>query len=160
MTPRAGLGAVCVAALTASGCAFTGIDLVQDTRLTLQSPKDGATVTLPVTVSWRANEQIAPGHDVSYAVFVDKAPVRSGHTLRDVVPSRDKSCKRDPACPDLDYLARHDVYVVTAPRVRVPRVPDAGEKRQAHRIIVIVLVDGRRDGEGAFSRTVYVEGAR
>jgi hypothetical protein len=75
------------------------------------------------------------------------------------VPSTDKGCRKDPSCPDDAYLARHDVYVVTEPHATIARVPNADKKREAHRVIVIILVDGKRDGEGAFSRTLYVKGA-
>ena len=159
MTSRARLAGLAAALLTLPGCAFSGIDLVQDTRLSLVGPKDGATVRLPFTVDWQVRKPIAPGHQVSYAVFVDSTPIKSGRTLRDVVPSKDTGCRRTPSCPDAAYLARHDVYLVDAPHATIPRVPGAEKKHKQHRVIVIILVDGKRDGEGAFSRTVYVEGA-
>jgi hypothetical protein len=159
VTSSARLGTAAAALLAVSGCAFSGIDLVRDTRLSLLGPKDGATVSLPFRIDWKVDKDIAPGHQVSYAVFVDRTPVKSGQTLRSAVSSTDTGCRSDPACPDVAYLARHDVYVVSQPHATIPRVPGADEKRKAHRVIVIILVDGKRDGEGAFSRTFYVSGA-
>lgn len=154
MTPTARLGAAAAALLSLSGCAFSGIDLMRDTRVSIQSPGDGDTVSLPMTVRWTAKEA-----GLTYAVFVDKTVIKSGATLRAVVPSTDTECLHDSSCPDPAYLARHGVYVTDVPHVVIPRMTSNGKKREAHRIIVIVLKDGRRDGEGAFSRTVYVKGA-
>lgn len=155
MRPSARLGIGAATLLTVSGCAFTGIDLVRDTRVSIESPGDGDTVSLPLTVRWSAGTR---AQGLSYAVFVDRTVIRSGQTLRAVVPSRDTGCLRDAACPDADYLARHGVYVTDSTEVVVPRMASSGKKREAHRVIVIVLKDGRRDGEGAFSRSVYVDG--
>jgi hypothetical protein len=148
--------AALVPLLSLSACAFHGIDLVQDRRLALTGLKEGATVQVPFTLTWDVKKAIAPGHEVSFAVFVDRAPIKPGQTLRSVVPARDTGCRNDPACPDPTYLARHDVYVVSDPSITVPRMRRAGKKREAHRVTVVILVDGRRDGEGAFSRTVYL----
>lgn len=157
---RAGrVAAASLAVLAASGCAFHDINIVQDRRLGLTGLKEGQTVEVPFTLTWDVKKEIAPGHEVSYAVFVDRTAVKPGRTLRSIVPSTDRSCLADPGCPDATYLARHDVYVVTEPRVTVPRVKRT-EKREAHRVTVVILVDGKRDGEGAFSRTVYVDGER
>jgi len=150
--PLARLGAAAAALLSLSGCAFTGIDLVRDSRVSIQSPRDGETVSLPLTVRWSSK-----GAGLTYAVFVDKTVIKSGATLRAVVPSTDTECLRDSACPDAAYLARHSVYVTDTTQVVIPRILGDGKKREAHRVIVIILKDGRRDGEGAFSRTVYVK---
>ena len=142
--------------LAASACAFHGIDLVQDKRIALTGLEDGATVSVPFDLTWQVKKPIAPGHEVLFVVFVDRTPIKPGQTLRAVVPSRDTVCQRNPACPDLAYLARHGVYVVASPEVTVPRLIRRGKKRESHRVIVVILVDGRRSGEGAFSRTVYL----
>ena len=145
------------ALLAAQGCAFSGIDLVQDERIALTGLKDGQTVTVPFTLTWEVRKDIAPGHQVSYAVFVDRTVIRSGRTVKSVVPADDHRCQADAACPDADYLARRGVYVVSTPSATIPRLTTKKE-RSAHRVTVVILVDGRRDGEGAFSRTVYVDG--
>lgn len=157
---RSGGGLVVGLALLCSSCAFTGIDLVQDTRLSVQSPRDGATVTLPLTVRWTLRAPIGkPGQRVQYAVFVDRTVIRPGKDLRAVVSRQDTQCLRDPACPDTDYLRRHDVYLVDEPAAVIPRLPrpTTKNKRETHRIIVVILVDGRRQGEGAFARTIYLK---
>jgi hypothetical protein len=146
-----------LALLAATGCAFTDINIVQDRRIALTGLKEGQTVEVPFTLTWDVRKAIAPGHEVSYAVFVDRTAIKPGRTVKSIVPSSDRNCWADAACPDTAYLARHGVYVVTEPRVTVPRVKPTKE-REAHRVTVVILVDGKRDGEGAFSRIVYVEG--
>lgn len=123
MTRPARLGLVAAVLLTLPGCAFTGIDLVQDTRVSIDSPGDGDTVTLPMTVRWTARD-LGPG--TRYAVFVDKTVIKPGETLRAVVPKTDTGCLHDPACPDPAYLARHGVYVTDTTEVVVPRVTSNG----------------------------------
>jgi len=144
--------------LAVPACAFSGIDLVQDKRISLVTPHDGDKVSLPFTVRWDVNKPIAPGHDVSYAVFVDRTPIKSGQTLRAIIPSRDTECQRNPACPDKAYLARHNVYLVDQPAATIPRVNPSSSAHATHRVIVIVLVDGKRDGEGASAASVFVTG--
>ncbi|MDP9101908.1 MAG: hypothetical protein M3N21_07165, partial [Actinomycetota bacterium] len=154
---RAGVAAALVGLCTS--CAFHGIDLVQDTRIRVDLPRNGATVTLPLTVSWQATSSIGrPGQRVQYAVFVDRTVVKPGRDLRSLVPDTDRVCLDDPACPDPEYLSRHDVYLVDQPTAVIPRLPRPATKgaRETHRIIVVILVDGHRQGEGAFSRTVYL----
>lgn len=146
-------------ALTVSSCAFTGIDILRDERIAMVAPAEGDTVSVPFTVSWRWNEQVAPGRAVSYAVFVDRTAMKPGETVKAIVPESDRNCRQDAACPDAAYLARQGVYVVTEPQVSIPQVKvSTEEKRSQHRVTVVILVDGRRDGEGAFSRIVYVPG--
>jgi hypothetical protein len=146
--------------LAVTSCAFTDINLVQDRRLAIVGLGNGDTVSVPFTVRWEVRKAIAPGHQVSYAVFVDTTAVKPGRSLKDVVPSQDRQCRADPACPDAAYLSRHGVYVVTQPRVTIPRVARDTQERELHRVTVVVLVDGRRDGEGAFSRNLYVRDNR
>ena len=152
MTPTARLGLLAATLLTVSGCAFTGIDLVRDTRVSIDSPHDGDTVSLPLTVRWSTT---APG--LTFAVFVDRTVIKSGQSLRAVVPSQDTGCLRSTTCPDAAYLARHGVYVTDTTEAVIPRMTSNGKKREGHRVIVIVLKDGKRDGEGSFSRTVYLK---
>jgi len=154
---RARRAAASLSLLAVSACAFTDINLVQDRRIALTGLEEGQTVEVPFTVTWDVHKQIAPGREVSYAVFVDRTAIKPGRTVKSVVPSSDRQCQADVACPDAAYLARHGVYVVTEPRVTIPRVTLTKE-RAAHRVTVVILVDGKRDGEGAFSRVVYVEG--
>lgn len=156
MATRA-VGAALAAAFSLSGCAFSGIDLVRDTRITITSPGNGDTVTVPFTVRWDARDFPA---GTQFAVFVDATVVRRGQPLRAVVPDEDTRCLQDPGCPDEDYLARRGVYVTTGGEVVVPRVARSEERRRPHRISIVPLVDGRRDGEGVFSRTVYVDADR
>ena len=76
--------------LALSGCAFHDINIVEDRRIALTGLKDGATVRVPFTLSWDVRKDIAPGHDVAFAVFVDRTAIKPGRTLKSVVPASDK----------------------------------------------------------------------
>jgi hypothetical protein len=143
-----------------SACAFHNINLVQDTRISLVSPADGSTVTLPLTLRWKASSDIgSTGQRVQYAVFVDRTVLKPGKDLRSLLSSGDDDCSALPECPSTDYLNRHGVYVVDEPSAVIPRLPlpKSRSKRETHRLIVVILVDGKRQGEGAFARTVYLK---
>lgn len=156
-----------VASLTAvialSGCTFSGINLVEDTRVTIVSPDDGEHVRLPITLRWTTHHlDTSPGSDMRFAVFVDTKPIMSGETLR-AVAEGDGLCLRDPKCPGPEYLSSRGVYVVDDTSFTIGFLPDLRSEHQdtdTHRFVVVILNGDRRDGEGSFSRTVYVDRSR
>src|SRR3954467_5238111 len=82
----AGLAAACAILLT--GCVPQGLAFRVDNRLAITSPKDGAEVTVPLTVTWTIRDftvdKSAPAgaKDTGYfAVFVDRAPQPPGKSL-------------------------------------------------------------------------------
>jgi hypothetical protein len=129
-------------------CGVSGLNFVQDERVSIVSPKDRATVSLPVTVRWTA-------HDVeeSYAVFVDRAPVPGGKTL-DWLAREDDLCSSTPGCPSDAWFADRQVFRTSGTELTLHELPelDRQERRELHEVIVVLLDrQGRRVGESAFS---------
>jgi hypothetical protein len=163
---RLALAVVLTAAV--SSCGLTHIHDLNfrvDDRLHFTSPKDRATVSRPLTVTWTIHDFTiaAPGseppskHAGYFAVFVDRAPIKPRQTLR-VIGKGDQACLNDPRCPDTAYLNAHYVFPTTATRLRLVQIPTLlghKEKLQQH-TITIVLMDtaGHRIGESAWELDV------
>lgn len=162
-TARAGLLAVLLGAVLA-GCGLTQLDSLNfriDDRLQFTAPESRALVGQPVTLAWtirdfaiRAPGSAPPSRDAGYfAVFVDRTPVKPGHTLADIA-SGDPSCETDPACPDRDYLRQRQVYTTTRTTFRLPQIPNlAGndDDEQLHTVTVVLMdTAGHRIGESAW----------
>lgn len=158
----------CVAPLVAlvalSGCGLTHLQDLQfrvDKRLHFVSPKARTTVKQPVTITWTMTDfTIAPtgsqppSRDAGYfAVFVDKAPIKPGHSLKDVGHG-DPVCEHNPKCPDRTYLRNHNVFTTTATSVKFPVLPALPNNRsriQLHTFTVVLLdTTGHRIGESAW----------
>ncbi|HVF75556.1 MAG TPA: hypothetical protein VM938_10950 [Acidimicrobiales bacterium] len=140
-----------VAALLTGGCAVSGINLVQDQRVRILAPGPDDEVTVPLTIRWEA-ERV---EGLTFAVFVDRAPIKPGASLRSLAED-DDVCLSRPDCPDAGYLASKGVYVTTEPSVTLPGLPDhraTEEHRRDPHFATIVLIDGdRRVGESAWYR--------
>ena len=146
-----------VSVLALAGCA--GQQFVADTRLSITSPRTRATVDAPVTVRWTMRSPLPGG---SYAVFVDRAPIKVGQTVRSVIDASDHACKADPACPDAAYLSAHNVYVTRATNVTIDHLPVLHSDRSnpEHEVTVILLdAHGKRTSESAWFRDFKVRGA-
>jgi hypothetical protein len=155
-------------AVSASGCGLTHLSDLNfrvDDRLHFTSPKDRATASRPLTVTWTIRDftiaepgSAPPSKDAGYfAVFVDRAPIKPRQTLR-VIGNGDPVCENDPKCPDTAYLNAHYVFTTTATRLRLVQIPTLlghKEKLQQH-TITIVLMDtaGHRIGESAWELDV------
>lgn len=148
------LGLVALAGCDVSHLQFTG-----DHRLSFQAPRARHRVTVPVTISWTMQDFDATGLDGStdkghgvFAVFLDRSPMPVGKDLK-WVGSGDTGCKRDPRCPDQQYLADRGVFVTTATSLTVSILPaqSSGVGDEQH-YVTIVLLDGagRRLGESAW----------
>lgn len=161
---RPGLALLAAAALTTAltGCVPQGIAFRTDTRLSIVSPRDRATVTLPVTLRWDVRDFTVaePGGPVQpdtgyFAVFLDSTPMPPGKPLR-YVARTDDSCREADGCPSEQYLNDRNVYTTTQTRLVLSRLPQtaADGKRERHRA-TIVLLDSqtRRIGESAFELT-------
>jgi hypothetical protein len=163
------LGTTAVAAVVSaivSGCAFSGINLVDDRRVHFVSPAAFSDVTLPLTVSWATSvRDVGTNGGYVFAVFVDRAPIGPGQTLRSLAKD-DPTCLAQPTCPDAAWLAQRNIYLTTQPHLTLTTLPDnrtaATHSRDGHYIIVTLLRGGRRVGESAWQRDFYVrhEGAR
>jgi hypothetical protein len=146
------------AALLVSGCSVHGLSFVQDDRLSLQTPSDGARVSLPLRVSWSVKDftitgptgQAAAGAGY-FGVFVDRPPPTPGDTVESLVRN-DRSCKAIPGCPDAEFLAHRGAYTTTATDFVLDRLPNIStdDEHGAHDVIVVLLDGaGRRIGESA-----------
>lgn len=141
--------------VSTGGCAFSGIDLVEDRRVRILEPSPDQEVTMPLTIRWEADRV----DGLRYGVFVDRAPIKPGATLR-TVAGDDDVCLARPDCPDTDYLNAKGVYVTQEPSLTLAGLPDlrnTDEHRRDPHFATIVLLDGdRRVGEGAWYRDFAV----
>jgi hypothetical protein len=137
------------------GCAAKGLAFDNDHRVKITSPRNRATVRVPVTVRWRAAglHRTTTGGPF-FAVFLDRAPIRPGQNLRAVA---DDACNRTPGCPDLNYLRDRYVFVTSSTSLTLGVVPKpSGQRtgaRDAHEA-TIVLVDAAGGRVGEYSYTV------
>ena len=155
MTRRRVRLVVAVACLAApvAGCADS-MAFRQPDAVEIVAPDDRAEVTLPVRVRWRSDLEGGAAGEPYYAVFVDRAPIRPGQSLRVLA---DESCNRTKGCPDLQYLRDRYVYVTDETEVTLDVVPQRGSSqrtgaRDSHEATIVVLdADGRRVGEQAYA---------
>ena len=155
------------AVLLTAGCGLTHVTDLNfrlDDRLHFLGPQSRSTVHLPFTVSWRMEDfrPVALGSEPPsdgagvFGVFVDRAPIKPGETLRSVAHG-DTVCERDPKCPDEHYLNQHKVYTTTRSSIRIVLMPSlpGREKLQLHTVTVILIdTSGRRIGESAWELDV------
>lgn len=149
------------AALSFSAC--TDVSFRIDRRLHFLAPRDRDVVKVPFTLRWSMADfqVVGPGqgtptrHAGYFAVFVDRAPVHPGQSLK-AVAGGDRQCKLQPGCPDTQYLADHRVYTTTGTSFTLTQVPAVAGSRdtvQLHQVTVVLLdASGRRIGESAWTR--------
>ena len=143
-------------ALAGSGCSVSHLDLVNDHRLHFVTPANRSHAHLPVQFSWTMTGYPAAS---SFALFVDRAPVRPGQRL-DAIASGDRTCDHPPGCDNPTYFAAHQVYTTTAERFTLDHVDTLSGNRQGQQLhqVTIILVDsaGRRVGESAWYRFIWL----
>jgi len=152
-----------------AGCArYDDLLFRQDHRLTFTAPPSYEQVELPVTVSWTMTdfEVLPPDSDAEpseqagyFAVFVDQAPVKPGHTLDDVADD-DPACERAPRCPDRRYLNSKGVYPTRQTTLTLESVLPLSSREDVHlHEVTVILLDseGRRIGEYAWYRRFKLE---
>jgi len=136
--------------LTVASCAYG--PLTNDGRLRVLRPQSLSVATLPVQIGWSWR---GPRRPPTFALFVDRTPIRPGQTLRAVVPSGDP-CLVTPGCPDATWLREHGVFVVSGTEASIPAVAvpggTAGRDDPPVHQVTIVLLDGRgrRVSEAAY----------
>jgi len=148
------LAGLLLSALLVASCAVHGLDFVATSAIQITSPANRASVLLPLQITWTAPSIHSSPDGPYFAVFVDRAPVQPGQSLRALA---DSSCNSTPGCPDVSYLADRFVYVTDTTSVTVDALPapiaasrsTIGDLHQA----TIVLIDGngRRIGETAYT---------
>ena len=133
---------VAVLAVLMIGLAGCGRSLVSDRSLHLTAPAALSTVHTPFTTSWTTSGK----QESRYAVFVDRLPVRPGHTMRDVALDQ---CKRRPSCyPDDNFLAGLGIYLTADTSISIPNLkPQSGLAGTEHPPIHTVTVV-RFSGQG------------
>jgi len=154
------LAHLAVLTVLASGCSISSLQFTNDHRLHFESPANRSQATEPVSVRWTMRDFTVTGPDGKHAkdagyfvAFVDKAPMPVGKDLRSLAGD-DKSCQRDPRCPDETYLNDRSVYTTTKTELTIPILPAPARQRNRNdHTVTVVLVDGagRRIGESAWS---------
>jgi hypothetical protein len=140
------LALVLAASVPLASC--THLEFEQDRRLTFLTPPAYALTRTPVTVTWTMKGAPVAGSGQVYAVFVDQAPIKVGHTLQSLRPGLKLAQQ---------LLNSINVYTTTAPSLTLARVPDLtndSDKRQQHTVTVVLLDShGVRSTESAWTRT-------
>lgn len=164
--------AVALAAMfVVAGACTTEQAYRQDGRLEVQSPRQRARVTLPVRITWKAEEFTvsrpawapaatdaatgttgttgSPDGDGYFAVFVDRPPLAPGAELLSVA-AVDPACKADPACPDAKYFADRGIYLTSETELELETLVDRrrGKSAKDWHEATIVIVEDNRTGIG------------
>jgi hypothetical protein len=151
---RRALAAGAALALFATGCGVSGLAFRNDHRVDIVSPDDRHEVRVPVTIRWRSDLARRDDGGPFWAVFVDRAPIRPGQSLRAVA---DDVCNRTPRCPDVQYLRDRFVFLTDRTSVRLDVLPEKGsDERESARdrheaTIITVDAKGHRIGEAAWT---------
>jgi hypothetical protein len=161
--------ALALTLVAAGGCGLlhpADLNYRVDHRLHFLGPPARGLVTTPLTVRWTISGftvhppggPTPPRRDQGYfAVFVDRAPIRPGESMR-AVAADDLRCLHAPGCPDEAYLEARMVYTTRVPSLTVEHVPPlrgSAERVQLHTITVVLMdTDGRRIGESSWALDV------
>ncbi len=148
--------ACALAASSLSACDVSRLQFKNDHRLTFETPKNRDKISVPFTISWTMKDFDPVGLDGSsdkahgvFAVFVDTAPMPVGKDIKWIGHS-DTSCKRDPRCPNAEYLAAKGVYITKDTSLKIDTLPQsrAGRGDEEHYANVVLLNGkGQRIGE-------------
>lgn len=148
-----------VFALLGASCTFSNISLRADKRITIVSPHDREDVRPPFQLRWTARDfETGPGAlgsgDAYYMVFVDRQPMRPGGTVKSL---GDDVCRRDPACPDEQWLNARWIFATASTSLDFEALPSTlptttrkGTKED-HTITIVLMRGDRRVGESAFT---------
>jgi hypothetical protein len=150
---RRALASLVLLPLLVGACGGEGrLAFTEDDRLEILQPDNEAEVRLPLRLRWKATLPHQSGGGPYFAVFVDKAPVAPGQSLRVLA---DESCNRTAECPDAEYFRSRFVYVTDEQSIVLDVVPQrpsqrAGADDRHEAVIVLVDGEGRRIGEAAW----------
>jgi hypothetical protein len=156
------LVAVLVLAALVTGCRASGFELVRTTEVRFISPHPNSAVSAPVTVSWAASPGLRfgqPGGPVRYGVFVDRAPMAPGGSLRGLF--RHHTLCSDPSCLSLAFLEENGVYLTSADSVTITNlIPKHGGGLHSI-MLVLINASGHRIGESSYTlwlKDAHVQG--
>lgn len=157
MRRAARLALACTALGSLAGCGTHGLSFRLDERVSLVSPSNHAKVDLPLSVRWTADD-FSTTDGASFGVLVDRTPPPPGKTLAWLFRN-DDSCG-ETGCEDTAYREQRGVFQTRTTEVVLEEVATIGERNDGdgHEVTVILLdAQGRRVGEGAWSRQFRVE---
>jgi hypothetical protein len=147
--------------LALASCAGEGTAFTRDERVSIMTPVNRSTVTLPVTVGWK----VAPSAGIaSYLLLVDRSPQPPGETVRHFVDDLD-DCKGPQLdmCLGDEYLEQRGIYRTADPQLVLDVLParsttsKTGERR--HEVVIAPLdAHGRRVGEATWTVQFWLRG--
>jgi hypothetical protein len=149
-----------------SACTTEGLAFQRDERVRIVSPDYREIVDLPATLDWEVTDDALAqriGDDVQFGLLMDIDPQPQGESL-DYFGRDDPTCRRDPGCPDEQYLRQRGVNVTSETEITFNTLPIApgvdleGGQPDVH-FATLILVDssGARLGESAWQITFEVE---
>ncbi len=114
-----------------------------------------------MTVTWRFRDFQITGRDGNrraaagyFGVLVDRPAQPPGKTLEWIV-REDQLCRRDPTCPNDEFLASFGINSTTETSFTIENLVDPtpqDDRREFHEVIVVLLNGrGERIGESTFS---------
>lgn len=136
-----------------ASCSSSSLAFRADDRVEILHPPARAEVELPVQLQWRI-ELDRGTRRPRFAVFIDRAPVRPGQQLRELVGD---SCVDHERCPYRERLAEQHIFVTEETRLTLDAIParERAEgmisRRRHTATIVFIDRDWRRIGESAFT---------
>lgn len=156
-----GLALLCCLAILLPSCSFSGLNFLQDTRVTILAPKDRALLDLPVTITWSVNNFKVTGEDGTsrrdqgyFGIYVDRAP-QPPNKKQEWLVREDETCLRTPGCPNKDFLAQRDIHSSTEMSFVIEFLRDLDpelDRRDMHEVTIVLLNGkGERIGESAFT---------
>lgn len=130
--------------------------------MTIVSPENRSVVQLPLTLRWNARLDTLDGGAKRFGIFVDRATISPGRSLR-YLARDDQICRRRQGCPDDGWLAQNYVFRTTETTLTIERLPDLRPPTRPkapdlHEAAIILLDDrDRRVGESAFRVSFIVD---
>jgi hypothetical protein len=152
------MGLIALMSLVLVACRTSGLEFEKNDSLRMLTPRANSLVKLPVTLRWAPADLPRGGADglSTYAVFVDRAPIGPGKTLKSVCEQGDLICRDTKGQPDQSYLEQRDVYLAPRNRLKLLAVTDhknryAGSKVIHEATVVMLNAAGERVGEESYS---------
>lgn len=144
--------AAVVALSTLAACGTHGLSFKLDDRVSFVTPTNHAKVALPITIRWNVKD-FSTADGASFGVLVDRTPPPPGKTLGWLFRN-DDSCGAN-ECEDADYRLQRGVLSTQSTTFTLDEIATIGDRNDGdgHEVTVILLdAEGRRIGEGAWSR--------
>jgi hypothetical protein len=149
-----------------SACTTEGLAFIRDERVRIVRPDYREVLELPATLDWEVTDDALAqriGDDVQFGLLMDIDPQPQGESL-DYFGRDDPTCRRDPGCPDEQYLRQRGVHVTSETEITFNNLPIApgvdleGGQSDIH-FATLILLDssGARLGESAWQITFEID---